>query len=400
VRIRVVLAIAGPLCTAALLGTSAGAARSPATPFSISSAALVQDGRQLSWRVAIAGHFSIAGLASGGRGLCLVVERPRPGTVFGELCLAPSATARGSARLVYSRVTAAGPGPAVPVAATITRAGVNALVATFTPASFDPSYRSIRWQVLSTVRARGCLPQGPVAGRCVIAVPSRPVLAKLHTPVLIGCAPSGPSLVYQGSPKVHEIALTFDDGPWTQPPSVDFLKLLKRYHVPATFFEIGGLVIWKDVDGSIERQMLADDDMIGNHTWSHPDMTKLPASQQRSQLELAAASIRKRTGFTPCLWRPPYGAINPTLVALARSLGYLTIMWDVDPRDWASPGVGVIERNVISGAHNGAIVELHFGGGPRYETFDALPDIISTLRARGYRFVTLTQMLGLRLLYR
>ena len=146
--------------------------------------------------------------------------------------------------------------------------------------------------------------------------------------------------------------------------------------------------------------MLADGDMIGDHTWTHPMMTGLSPAAQSSELEQTAGAIRDRTGFTPCLWRPPYGDIDPQLVSLARSLGFLTIMWDIDPRDWALPGVGAIEANVLGNAHNGAIVIQHFGGGPRFETLAALPDEITSLRARGYQFVTVAQLLGLRLIYK
>ena len=199
---------------------------------------------------------------------------------------------------------------------------------------------------------------------------------------------------------VHEIALTFDDGPSPEPPAIDFVNLLSHYHVPATFFEIGEQIPEFDPNGAAERAMLADGDMIGDHTWTHPDMLDLGPAAQTSELELTAAAIRRATGFTPCLFRPPYGDTDPELESLARSLGFLTIMWDVDPTDWALPGVGAIEDRVIGNAHNGAIVIQHFGGGPRYETLSALPDEIQTLRARGYQFVTVTQLLGLQLVYK
>jgi peptidoglycan/xylan/chitin deacetylase (PgdA/CDA1 family) len=141
--------------------------------------------------------------------------------------------------------------------------------------------------------------------------------------------------------------------------------------------------------------------MIGDHTWSHPSMPGLSAGAQRQQLLSTASAIQRAThGFTPCLWRPPYGAVNGPLVSLARSLGLLTIMWDVDPRDWATPGVGAIYGNVVANVRNGAIVLQHFGGGPRYQTLAALPQEIDTLRHRGYQFVTVAQMLGLRLIYK
>jgi peptidoglycan/xylan/chitin deacetylase (PgdA/CDA1 family) len=92
--------------------------------------------------------------------------------------------------------------------------------------------------------------------------------------------------------------------------------------------------------------------------------------------------------------------VSPALIGRARSLGFTTIQWDIDPRDWARPGVGAIEANVLSNAHPGAIVIMHDGGGDRSETLAALPDIIDTLRARGYTFVTVTQLLGQRVIYR
>jgi peptidoglycan/xylan/chitin deacetylase (PgdA/CDA1 family) len=213
--------------------------------------------------------------------------------------------------------------------------------------------------------------------------------------------PSGNSPVFSGPSSRHEVALTFDDGPWGDPPTSDFLNVLERNHVVATFFEIGEQIIPYDPGGSLERRMLADGDMIGDHTWSHPDMTRLSSSDQHFQLASTAARIVKAThGFHTCLWRPPYGAFNSGLVSLARSLGLITVQWDVDPRDWSTPGTDTIYQRVVSGAHNGAIILQHFGGGPRQETLDALPREIATLRSEGYQFVTVAQMLGLQLIYK
>jgi peptidoglycan-N-acetylglucosamine deacetylase len=92
--------------------------------------------------------------------------------------------------------------------------------------------------------------------------------------------------------------------------------------------------------------------------------------------------------------------VTPALLRTARSPGFTTIQWDVDPRDWANPGEREIYDNVVSDAHDGAIVIQHDGGGNRSETLAALPLEIHTLRNEGYRFVTVTQLLGYRLLYR
>jgi peptidoglycan/xylan/chitin deacetylase (PgdA/CDA1 family) len=227
--------------------------------------------------------------------------------------------------------------------------------------------------------------------------PRRPAAPRSRLP--IGCVRKGPAMVFAGSSRAHELALTFDDGPWGDPPTADFIRLLAAEHVPATFFEIGNQISRYDPAGRLEREMLADGDMIGDHTWAHPDLLYLTASARREQIARTAAAIRRVTGFTPCLFRAPYGAVNRSLVTLVRSMGMSTIGWDVDPRDWALPGVAAIERAVIGGARNGSIILQHFGGGPRWETLDALPVEIRALRARGYRFVTVTQLLGYRLIY-
>jgi peptidoglycan/xylan/chitin deacetylase (PgdA/CDA1 family) len=110
--------------------------------------------------------------------------------------------------------------------------------------------------------------------------------------------------------------------------------------------------------------------------------------------------IRQVSGYTPCVFRPPYGAYDRFIVAVARSLGLATIGWNVDPRDWARPGVRAIERTVLSQVRPGSIIVSHDGGGPRGETLAAYRKIIPALQRRGYRIVTIPQLLGYRLLYR
>jgi peptidoglycan-N-acetylglucosamine deacetylase len=350
----------------AFIAVGGAGARSRPGP-RVVSASLTQEGQQLVWRVEFSRPIRLRDAHA-----CLRIE-PRRGAPV-RVCIAT--TRRGRGMLAASDA-------ARPVPAAIAPAGSAGLTATFTPGEVGLGYRALRWQVIKPSR-----------------YPARAELIRLHAPKLIGCVASGPSLVYQGSSGKREIALTFDDGPWDEPPTSAFLRVLEREHVVATFFEIGDQISKYDPDGAFERRMLADGDMIGDHTWSHPMMTALTPRKQRAQLLETVDSIRHSThGFTPCLWRPPYGAINPRLVALAHSLGLLTIMWDVDPRDWALPGANAIYANVISHAHDGAIVIQHFGGGPRYQTLAALPREIETLRRQGYTFVTVAQLLGLRLIY-
>ena len=120
-----------------------------------------------------------------------------------------------------------------------------------------------------------------------------------------------------------------------------------------------------------------------------------------AQISQTATAIRGITGgFTPCLFRAPGGAVSGALISQARTMGFTTIEWDIDPRDWARPGTAAIYSNVVGNAHNGAIVIQHDGGGDRSETLAALPHEIDTLRGEGYRFVTVTQLLDQSLVYR
>ena len=365
----------------------------------VASASLAQDSLDLVWRVQLAQPFAPAALARDHRTLCLLIERATNGTVAAQACVAGRGP-HGEPKLIYEPDSAKGPGPATTIVATLTRSSSRELTASFLPAQIGIGYRPVRWQVISTLSAPRCVSALPARSGCYVVFPAKPKMLTLHTPRLVGCVARGPSEVFHGPSNKREIALTFDDGPGPEPPALDFVNLIARDHVPATFFAIGEEIPEFDPTGSVERAMLGDGDMIANHSWSHPNMTSLSPSSQRSQLERTDDAIRRRTGFTPCLWRPPYDDLDPQLVSLARSLGLLTIMYDVDPTDWAQPGTSTIYRRVVSAAHDGAIVIEHFGGGPRYETLAALPREISALRAKGYTFVTVPQLLGLKLIYR
>jgi peptidoglycan/xylan/chitin deacetylase (PgdA/CDA1 family) len=376
----------------------ATASRNRPQPIPIQASSITQVARQLIWRVDMSQPFSPAGLAAGRRSLCLLVERLNSGSVSGQLCVAPPARGGRSPQLIYQPISGAGPGPANAIAAIVTRSSDQELTAAFTPASLGRGYQSLRWQVISTLRPPGCIPAKPDRVGCLTLFPSSPTLAELHTPRLVGCVPSGPAFVDNGPSNRRVIALTFDDGPWYD--TSQFLDILEQYHVPATFFEIGEQISTYGEGGAIERRMLADGDMIGDHTWSHANVSGA-GSFAAGQISQAATAIEQAThGFTPCLFRAPFGAVSGPLISEARSMGFTTIQWDIDPRDWALPGVSAIYDNVIANAHPGAIVIQHDGGGNRSETLAALPQEIQALRSRGYQFVTVTQLLGQALIYR
>jgi peptidoglycan-N-acetylglucosamine deacetylase len=395
---RGVVSVLAATFVVGVVGVS-GAEVTPAQPLSLQSVSVTQDGQDLVWSVELTQSFSPGDLGRNQESVCLLLARTSTGSGVAQLCLAGPRRGERSPRVLYLPITPAGTGRAVAIDATVTRSSNRELTASFLPATVGLPYRPVRWQVISTVSVRGCAPASPGNTTCSTSLPAKPTLLAIHTPRLVGCVATGPDWVFTGPRNVHDIALTFDDGPWPDPPASDFVNELARLHVPATFFEIGEHIPTYDPGGRVEKQMLADGDIIGDHTWSHPDLKGLSPFEQQAQISDAAAEIKRATGFEPCLFRAPDGAVNSSVLNEAKSLGMTTIQWDIDPRDWALPGEGEIIDNVLANAHNGGIVEEHFGGGPRYETLDALPAEVAGLRARGYEFVTLTQMLGYKLLY-
>jgi peptidoglycan/xylan/chitin deacetylase (PgdA/CDA1 family) len=372
-------------------------------PLAVQSTSLTQDGQRLVWRLEMSQPFSPGALARDRRTLCLLIARADSGTATGQLCLAGPRGGQHAPQVLYAPISKGLSGRASAIAATVTRASNSDLTASFTPSAIAASYQPLRWQVISTLGAPACAAPAtglPPAGSCQTLSPTRPAVLKVRTPQLVGCVPTKRAFVSAGPSNVRQVALTFDDGPGSSPPTIEFVNLLARYHVPATFFEVGNQISRYDPTGKVQREMLADGDMIGDHSWSHSDLAKLSASAQRSQIAMTAAAIKKATGFQPCLFRAPYGSVNSSLINVAGSLGFSTIQWDVDPRDWSLPGTSSIISRVLAGVRPGSIVLQHFAGGPRYQTLNALPTEINTLKARGYKFVTVTQLLGYPLVYK
>ncbi len=241
----------------------------------------------------------------------------------------------------------------------------------------------------------------PNPTRTDLQLPVQSTIPQVSRPVgPTGCTARGPSYVEHGpATRRKVVALSFDDGPsgFTH----KLLDVLERKRVHATFFLIGAQIAGHT---DLLARELRDGDIIGDHTWTHADLTLLPAVVQRQQIALTAQAIRQATGFAPCLWRAPYGAIDAPIERLARSIGLLSVQWDTDPQDFEMPPVATIVRRVLHGnpkdpdpgVHPGAIVLMHDGGGDRSHTVAALGSLIDQLRRRGYSFATIPQLLGLR----
>lgn len=231
---------------------------------------------------------------------------------------------------------------------------------------------------------------GPVSPSAPGPAPAAPAVR--YRP--IGCVRTGPAVAYSHGPRRKEVALSFDDGPFPLTPS--FVRMLKANHAVATFFMIGEQVTARY--RSTLREELRNGDALGDHTYTHPDL--VTAGGVQSQLQRTIDAIRGLSGYTPCVFRPPYGDYDSSIMRTAASLGLATILWEVDPSDYTLPGVSAIEQRVLSQVRPGAIVLSHDGGGPRQQTLAAYPYIIRTLRARGYRFVTVPELLGFHTIYR
>jgi peptidoglycan/xylan/chitin deacetylase (PgdA/CDA1 family) len=186
----------------------------------------------------------------------------------------------------------------------------------------------------------------------------------------------------------HEIALTFDDGPGPFTPAV--LDVLERMHVPATFFEVG--VLEQYFHASTSR-IVADGDVIGDHTQLHAAMSRLSPRDQAFELLRQTSAVGAYGAPFPRLFRPPYGLWNDKTLALLHKYRMLMVLWTVDTSDYRQPGVQAIVDSAVGGARPGAIILMHDAGGDRSETAAALPVIIRKLRARGYRLVTVPRLL-------
>jgi peptidoglycan/xylan/chitin deacetylase (PgdA/CDA1 family) len=310
------------------------------------------------------------------RRLCLTVTAQAARST--TACLAPARA--GVGLRIAGRVT--------PVAAR--RPDGHTVVLEIDPETLGLAPGPFTWQVSSAwTDAAGC----PPSAACRDSLPAdAPASFRLVATAAIGCRRSGRALVYHGPRAARVVALTFDDGPWADTP--DFLAVLERERVRGTFFIIGRQV---EGHGALLARELRDGDVLGNHTYTHPFLTRTGDAQD--QLSRTTAAIEGASGYRPCVFRPPYGALNAGVVATARAQGMSTIVWDVDPSDYARPGTAAIVARVLAGVRNGSIVLMHDGGGPRGQTLAALPRIIDALRARGYRFLTVPELLGYRSLY-
>jgi len=189
------------------------------------------------------------------------------------------------------------------------------------------------------------------------------------------------------------VALTFDDGP--NPPYTDrIVDYLHAAHAPATFFVVGAAV---QAHPDVVRLEVADGNAIGNHTWDHAHLVLLSRAHIERELKSTEDEIQKVTGEQTKLFRPPFGARDFRVISVAHQLGLQVIMWSVPlPADWRQPPPRVIADRVIKYVKDGSIIVLHDGnkgrGADRANTVEATKIIVTELRKKGYRFVTVPEL--------
>ncbi len=195
--------------------------------------------------------------------------------------------------------------------------------------------------------------------------------------------------IYRVNTPKKWVALTFDIG-WGGTVAPKVLEILRKHDVRHATFFLSGPVIEKRP--YLARVIAKNGYEIGSHGYLHENFTEHSKQWIRSQVRLAEKVLKSSTGTSPNLIRTPNGDMNAAVIRQLSGMGYRTIHWSVDSLDWKNPGVATIVRNVVSKAGAGDIILLHASDSAK-QTAAALPRIIRTLRLKGLKMVSVTQLL-------
>lgn len=183
---------------------------------------------------------------------------------------------------------------------------------------------------------------------------------------------------------LKRVALTFDDGP-NPDTTPRVLEILDQYDAKATFFTLGHKLAGQE---TLVKRMIDQGNEIGNHTWSHPNLTTLSVEGIKQEITATNQAIEKITHQKPTLMRPPYGAINATVQA---AVGMKEIMWTVDTLDWQSHSTPAIMKKLKEQLTPGGIILMH---DIHQTSVDALPSVLDYLKSQGYEVVTVSELYG------
>ncbi len=198
-------------------------------------------------------------------------------------------------------------------------------------------------------------------------------------------------VIYNNKNNSNKIALTFDDGPHPK-QTLEILDILDEYGIKATFFVVG-------VNAENYSQALIEvarrGHEIGNHTYYHSAVSKVDYNSLKEEIEGCESRIFELTDRKTKLFRPPEGLIDTSIRTLAKSLDYKVILWDIDTRDWAHTSPQDISRHVVSNIKSGDIILMHDYIGKNSPTAEALRLFIPKLIDMGYKFVVISELIGL-----
>lgn len=187
-----------------------------------------------------------------------------------------------------------------------------------------------------------------------------------------------------------KIALTFDDGPHPRyTPKI--LEILKKYNIKATFFSVGiNAYYYPDT----LKKVIAAGHEIGNHTYTHPKVCKIEKGRLQKEIEDCENILYEFGEYKTKLFRPPEGMIDGDILNIINDLDYDVILWDIDTRDWAHTPPDQIAQKVIKNISSGDIILMHDYIGVNSPTCEALELFIPELLKKGYKFVTVSELIG------
>lgn len=192
--------------------------------------------------------------------------------------------------------------------------------------------------------------------------------------------------IYSVETQDKKIAISFDAA-WGDEFTQEILDILEEYHVKSTFFLVE---FWVDKYPHQVKSIYDAGHDIGNHSSSHPDMSKLSKEEIIHELNTTGDKITKIIGEKPILFRPPYGAYNNQLIQTAKEEGYYTIQWDVDSLDWKELGAENIIDRITSKVQKGSIILCH--NNAKHLT-KALPTVLERLQGEGYKIVPISELI-------
>lgn len=263
--------------------------------------------------------------------------------------------------------------------------------------------------LLATAALSSCSAAAPLKPQASAPIPAgsspvkTPSNSAYRTPPVNGPVPRNPDMAlnsnFSNSAGIsfsrvlvsgNYIAMTFDDGP--HPSNTPrLLDMLRARNIKATFFVIGRSV---DLYPQIVRRTVAEGHEIGNHTHTHRLLSKLGDSEVRGEISRCNDAVQRAAGYSMRVMRPPYGGLLQRQREMVHSeFGLPTILWSVDPLDWKRPGPSVVSSRILSGTTAGGIILSH---DLHAQTVDAMPATLDGLLNRGFKFVTVSQLLAMK----